>query len=109
MNHNKDEDWFNEYLKRFTTNSSHLDARKYPTRVRNTLRRYTETQSKLTIKYLSCQSNDSSAISVITIDKAITCHNLITDKSSENEIETSSLKNSASKFTTRKIKRERIV
>ena len=67
--HGHDEELFRAYLVKNTLKTNHLDTRQHPDRVRNVPDRFGDSQ--LTIRNILCQNNNSSIMSVITIDEAL--------------------------------------
>ena len=90
ISNDKDEFVFKAYLNKVIIKASHLNTRTHIGRVRNTPDRFGDRQ--LTIKNVSCQNHNSSATSIITVGKEISINNTITNKLSNNAIETSSIK-----------------
>lgn len=81
---------FEAYLNSVIINSSYLDTRKYPGRVKKSSNRLDDRQ--IVIRNISYQNNNSSTMSTIIIDKDFLINNTITNTIIKEVFETSPVK-----------------
>ena len=90
---------FRVYFVKNILKTNHLDTRQQPDRGRNTVDRFGDSQ--VTVRNVLCQSNNSSAMSIITVDNTLTTQSGVKVK------EENSSKQTIPKFHVKPKKRKR--